>query len=30
MDRSLLNEEVDDYQFKLRDLVESELKCTLR
>lgn len=30
MDRSLLNEEVDEYQFKLRDLVESELKCTLR
>jgi phenylalanyl-tRNA synthetase alpha chain len=25
MDRSLLNEEVDTFQFKLRDLVESEL-----
>lgn len=30
MDRSLMNEEVDGYQFKLRDKLVSELKCELR
>jgi hypothetical protein len=30
MDRSLTNEEVDSFQFKLRDLIVSELKCELR
>jgi len=30
MDRSLTNEEVDTYQKKLRELVESELGCDLR
>lgn len=30
MDRSLTNEEVDNYQFKLRDLIVSEMGCELR
>lgn len=30
MDRSLVNEEVDEYQFRLRDKLVSELKCELR
>ena len=30
MDRSLTNEEVDKYQFSLRDLVASEMNCELR
>lgn len=30
MDRSLTNEEVDEFQFKLRDLVSRELQCEIR
>ena len=30
MDRSLTNEEIDKYQFELRDLVAKELNCELR
>jgi phenylalanyl-tRNA synthetase beta subunit len=30
MDRSLTNEEVDQFQVKLRQLVASELQCELR
>lgn len=30
MDRSLTNEEVDSFQFKLRDLIVSQLQCELR
>ena len=30
MDRSLTNEEIDKYQFELRDRVANELKCELR
>ena len=30
MDRSLTNEEIDIYQFELRDLVRSQLNCELR
>lgn len=30
MDRSVTNKEIDDYQFKLRELIEGELNCKLR
>ena len=30
MDRNLTNEEIDKYQFELRDLVQKELNCELR
>lgn len=30
MDRSLTNEEVDSFQFKIRDIVKNDLKCELR
>ena len=30
MDRSLTNEEIDKYQFQLRELVQKELNCELR
>ena len=30
MDRSLTNEEIDKYQFELRDLVANKLSCELR